>query len=208
MVLLVLVVLGVWGLAELTEEVLEGTTHSLDRQILLALRDSAEPDLPLGPWWLHEMGRDLTALGGVAVLVLATSATIGFFVLNRSYPEAVFVTMSVGGGILVSTLAKQVFDRPRPDLVAHGSLVQTASFPSGHAMMAAVVYLTLGILIADALPRRRLKIYVMVIAIVMTILVGISRVYLGVHWPTDVLAGWVAGAVWAIMCFALLRVTT
>jgi undecaprenyl-diphosphatase len=205
LVLLALAVLGVWGFAELADEVVEGSTASLDRTLLLMLRDPDNPDVPLGPWWLREMGRDLTALGGVAALVLATFATAGFFLLTRSYGAALFLLISVGGGILLSTVAKDFFDRARPDLVDHGSLVQTASFPSGHAMMSAVTYLTLGILIAKAQQRRGVKAYVLGIAIAVTILVGISRVYLGVHWPTDVLAGWVAGAAWAVVCFSLSR---
>lgn len=203
--LLALIVLGVWGLAELTDEVLEGSTSSLDQTLLLMLRQDGNPDIPRGPWWLREMGRDLTALGGVAALMLATLATAGFFVLTRAYRSTVFLLVSVSGGILISTFAKDIFNRPRPDLVAHGSLVESASFPSGHAMMAAVTYLTLGILIAKALPQRRLKAYVLGIAILLTLLVGVSRVYLGVHWPTDVLAGWVAGAAWAIGCFLVSR---
>ncbi|MCO6389254.1 phosphatase PAP2 family protein, partial [Aliihoeflea sp. 40Bstr573] len=113
---------------------------------------------------------------------------------------------SVGGGLLISSVAKEFFDRPRPDLVPHGSFVHTASFPSGHSMMAAVVYLTLGVLVARTLPQRRLKIFVLSLAAMTTILVGISRVYLGVHWPTDVLAGWLAGAGWATVCMLVARV--
>ena len=104
------------------------------------------------------------------------------------------------GGIVVSSIAKGFFDRPRPDLVPHGSIVSTASFPSGHSMMAAVAYLTLGVLIARVLADRRLKIYVLCLAMMVTVLVGVSRVYLGVHWPTDVLAGWLAGSGWAVAC--------
>jgi undecaprenyl-diphosphatase len=116
-----------------------------------------------------------------------------------------FLLAAAGGGIAITGIAKEFFDRPRPDLVPHGSLVYTASFPSGHSMMAAVAYLTLGVLIARVLPQRRQKVYVLSVAVILTLLVGISRVYLGVHWPTDVAAGWLAGAGWALLCVLVAR---
>ncbi|MCB1313583.1 MAG: phosphatase PAP2 family protein [Sedimentitalea sp.] len=197
---LVVVVGAVWAFAELADEVLEGATNDLDRTILLLLRAPGDVAEPLGPLWLQEMARDVTALGGVAVLALATLATAGVFLMLRSFGAMAYLLVTVGGGILVSSIAKEVFDRPRPDLVPHGAIVSTASFPSGHSMMAAVTYLTLGVLIARGLSDRRLKIYVLSLAVTMTLLVGVSRVYLGVHWPTDVLAGWLAGSGWAVAC--------
>lgn len=197
---LAVVVGTVWAFAELADEVLEGATNELDRTILLLLRTPGDVAEPLGPLWLQEMARDVTALGGVAVLTLATLATAGVFLMLRSFGAMAYLLVTVGGGILVSSIAKEVFDRPRPDLVPHGAIVSTASFPSGHAMMAAVTYLTLGVLIARGLSDRRLKIYVLSLAVTVTLLVGVSRVYLGVHWPTDVLAGWLAGSGWAVAC--------
>ena len=194
-----LVVAGVWALAELADEVIEGSTRNLDRDILLLLRAGTVDD-PVGPGWVHEVMRDLTALGGIAVLTLTTVAVIGYFALQRKYASMLYVIVTVGGGLLVSSAAKEAFDRPRPDLVPYGSLVHTASFPSGHSMMAAVAYLTLGVLVARTLSRTRLKVYVLMLAVIATLLVGISRVYLGVHWPTDVVAGWLAGVVWASVC--------
>ncbi|MDK3075659.1 phosphatase PAP2 family protein [Sedimentitalea sp. JM2-8] len=189
-----------WAFAELADEVIEGGTHDLDRDILLLLRKAGDISEPLGPPWLQEMARDITALGGVAILTLTTLATAGFFLIRRQPGLMMYLLATVGGGIVASSIAKAVFDRPRPDLVPHGSFVSTASFPSGHSMMAAVAYLTLGVLIAHFLHGRRLKIYVLSLAIMVTIMVGVSRVYLGVHWPTDVLAGWLAGSGWAIAC--------
>lgn len=203
--LIVMIVSGVWGFAELADEVVQGSTRNLDIDLLMLLRDPADPDLPRGPWWLQEMGRDLTALGGIAVLTLAILGTAGFFVLRHRYRTALFLLVSTAGGMLVSSFAKHVFDRPRPDIVAHGSLVETASFPSGHSLMAAVVYLTLGVMVARGLPNRRLKTYVLTLAAILAMLVGVSRVYLGVHWPTDVLAGWIIGAVWAMLCLLIAR---
>jgi undecaprenyl-diphosphatase len=203
--LLVLLVAGLWAFAELADEVVEGSTRSLDADLLLLLRDPVSPDTPRGPWWLQEMGRDLTALGGVAALSLAILGTAGFFLLRHRIGSTVFLLAAAGGGMLLAAVSKDIFRRERPDLVAHGSLVETTSFPSGHSLMAAVVYLTLGVLIARSLPQRRLKAYVLCAAALLAILVGISRVYMGVHWPTDVLAGWIVGAAWAVLCLLVAR---
>lgn len=203
--LLSVIVGAVWILAELTEEVIEGSTRNLDRHILLLLRTPGDLSDPIGPMWLEEMGRDFTALGGVAVLTLATLVVSVFFLLRHRWTSMAYILVTVGGGILISGIAKEFFDRPRPDLVPHGSLVHTASFPSGHSMMAAVAYLSLSVLIARIQPRRVLKFYVMTVAVLLTIFVGISRVYLGVHWPTDVAAGWLAGGAWAMICLIVTR---
>ncbi|MFC4174417.1 phosphatase PAP2 family protein [Microvirga sp. GCM10011540] len=194
---------AIWAFVELADEVVEGSTHAIDRRLLLALRSEADPAEPLGPAWLEEMMRDFTALGGVGVLTLLTVGAVGYLFLTDKWRAALAVLLSVAGGILLSTLIKMGFDRPRPDLVSHGSYVYTASFPSGHSMMAAVVYLTLGALLARVQSPKRAKAYILVSAVLLTILVGISRVYLGVHWPTDVLAGWAVGAAWALLCWVV-----
>lgn len=202
LLVIALAVAGVWAFAELADEVVEGSTRNLDRDLLLLLRTDGNLDDPIGPDWIEEVFRDLTAVGGVAVLTLTTFAVAGFFLLQRKFASTVYLLISVGGGLLISGVAKEVFDRPRPDLVPYGSFVHTASFPSGHSMMAAVAYLSLGVLVARTLPQRGLKVYVLALAALATILVGVSRVYLGVHWPTDVLAGWLAGVAWASLCMA------
>jgi undecaprenyl-diphosphatase len=188
---------------QLTDEVLEGETHAFDETVLLALRSATDPSDPIGPPWLEEQIRDVTALGSLGVLTLLSLAVVGFLILQGKRRTAVLVIAAVGGGMLVSTLTKLGFDRPRPDLVPHATQVYTASFPSGHAMMAAVTYLTLGALLARVQPRLRLKLYLIGLAATLTVLVGSSRVYLGVHWPTDVLAGWTLGAAWALACWAI-----
>jgi undecaprenyl-diphosphatase len=189
------------GFMVLVDEVVEGETHAFDEAVLRALRSPADPAQPLGPWWVELMFRDITALGGTTVLTLLTAIVIGYLLIDRKRAAALLVLVSIGGGTLLSTLAKNVFARPRPELVAHLVEVRTLSFPSGHAMLSAVTFLTLGALLARVQPRRRLKIYLLSVAVLLTVLVGISRVYLGVHWPTDVLAGWCAGAAWAILCW-------
>jgi len=200
-----LVVGALWGFAELADEVLEGSTRAADEHILLALRNPADQSDPLGPSWVEEAGRDFTALGGTAVLVLVVFATCAYLLLIQNPRSALFVLIAVGGGVVLSLLLKSGFDRPRPDLVPHGSHVYTASFPSGHSMLSAVTYLTLGALLARTQTRRRAKFFFIGLALLITFLVGISRVYLAVHWPTDVLAGWTLGAAWALLCWLAVR---
>jgi undecaprenyl-diphosphatase len=187
--------------AGLAGEVLEGDTRAFDRTILLALRDPADLSDPIGPRWLEEVARDVTSLGGTAILTAFTLAVVGFLALAGKRAAAVLVAVSVGGGTALSSLLKVGFARPRPDLVPHAVEVYTASFPSGHAMLSAVTYLTLGALLIRVQPRRRVKVYIFALAVSTTLLVGASRVYLGVHWPTDVLAGWCVGAAWALLCW-------
>jgi undecaprenyl-diphosphatase len=205
--LLVLVLLagGVWLFAVLADEVKEGDTRRIDEGILLALRDPANLSDPVGPRWVEEMMRDFTALGGVGVLTLLTFAVSGYLALDGKRRAAVVVLAAVAGALIGSTLLKHGFQRPRPELVPHGSYVYTTSFPSGHSMMAAATYLTLGALLARVQPRRRIKIFLLGFATLLTLIVGCSRVYLGVHWPTDVLAGWTAGGLWALICWQIAR---
>lgn len=205
--LLALVVLagGIWLFAALADEVREGDTRRIDEGILLALRNPSNLAAPGGPRWVEETMRDFTALGGVGVLTLLTLAVGGFLVLDGKHRAAVLVVLAVGGALVGSSLLKHGFQRPRPELVPHGSYVYTTSFPSGHSMMAAATYLTLGALLARVQPRRRIKAFLMTVATLLTLIVGCSRVYLGVHWPTDVLAGWTAGGIWALLCWQLAR---
>ena len=143
-------------------------------------------------------------IGGTTVGVLVTAASILYLVIEMKRAAALLVLIAVGGGTLISQGLKGAFARPRPELVAHLVDVQTLSFPSGHAMLSAVTYLTLGALLARVQSRRRLKIYFIGLAILLTLMIGVSRVYLGVHWPTDVLGGWCLGAAWALLCWAVM----
>lgn len=194
-----LLMASVWAFFELADEVLDGDTHRFDETLLLSMRNPDKLSDPIGPGWIEEIGRDFTALGGIAVLVMIVLSTSGYLLLRRKNRAAIWLLLATGTGMILSTVLKMGFDRPRPDLVPHGSIVYTVSFPSGHSLMAAVVYLTIGALLIRVQPRRRLKAYIMTLAIFLTLLVGISRVYLGVHWPTDVLAGWTIGAAWALL---------
>lgn len=200
MLCLVVVSGGLWLFIELADEVTEGETHSIDEQLLLALRTPADHSDPLGPGWVEEMGRDFTALGSVGVLTLMILGTLGYLLLSRHYRTALFTLVVAIGGVLLTVFLKSGFNRPRPDLVPHGMEVYSASFPSGHAMMSAIAYLTLAAILTQVVTRWRLKVYLLSVAVFLTVLVGISRVYLGVHWPSDVIAGWAVGGVWASAC--------
>ncbi|WP_091132714.1 phosphatase PAP2 family protein [Microvirga guangxiensis] len=190
-----------WAFIAIADEVSEGETHELDSAILLALRDPQDVANPLGPGWLEEAARDFTGLGGYAILTLLTAATVIYLLMAGKRAAALLVLVSIVGGTLLSTGLKMGFERPRPDLVPHATRVYTASFPSGHAMLSAITYLTIGALLARVEKSRRISAFIMSLAIVMTLMVGASRVYLGVHWPSDVLAGWSVGAAWAALCW-------
>jgi undecaprenyl-diphosphatase len=193
---------SVWVFVEIADEVIDGETATVDERLLLALRSPADPSDPLGPAWAEETARDITGLGGFGILAVLTLAAAGFLALQRRQHLALYLLAAVVSGTLLSTFLKLGFDRPRPDLVAHGQIVYTSSFPSGHAMISAVVYLTLGALLANAQTRLGMRLYLIGLAVFLAVIVGVSRVYLGVHWPTDVLAGWFAGSAWALICWA------
>lgn len=197
---------AIWLFVELAEEIAAGDTHAFDERILLAFRDPTNLARGIGPEWLETVMRDLTALGGVTVLGMLVVSVTGLLWFQARHRTALMLLIAVGGGQAFSNLAKWIFDRPRPDIVPHGTMVSSASFPSGHSMMSAVIWLTLAAMVARTERRFMLRVYLVSIAILITVLVGISRVYLGVHWPTDVLAGWAAGAAWALACTALARV--
>ena len=196
---------GLWTFIAIADSVAEGKTQRIDDRLIRALRNPDDPSDPIGPEWMEEVGRDLTALGGVAVLSLMTVAVVGFLLIRRAYHAVGFLLGATVGGLVLSLVLKNHFARPRPELVPHLSAVYTSSFPSGHSMLSAVVYLTLGALLARLVKGPALKVYVLVVAMLLTILVGVSRVYMGVHYPTDVLAGWSVGLSWAILCWLAAR---
>jgi undecaprenyl-diphosphatase len=195
--------LGALLFMAIADEAVEGDTHAFDQSILLALREPGDANDPIGPVWVEAAIADITALGGYAILTLLVSGVVFYLLSAGKRGAAMLVAGSVISGALLVSLLKLGFDRPRPDLVAHLSHAQSSSFPSGHATVSAIAYLTLGVLLARAHERRRTKFVVMTYAVTLTLLIGMSRVYLGVHWPTDVLAGWALGAAWAALWWLL-----
>ena len=196
-----LLAVALLAFARLTDDVVAGETRTFDSAVLMAMRTPGHPGDPLGPPWFEEAVRDVTSLGSTVIIVLITAVVAGFLAMSGTRHAALLMLVSVTGGSLLMSFLKQVFGRARPDLVEHSARVFTESFPSGHATLSAVTYLTLGALLARVQTRRTLKAYSLGIAITLTALVGVSRVYLGVHWPTDVLAGWCLGAAWATACW-------
>jgi undecaprenyl-diphosphatase len=199
------IVAGAWAFGEIADEVMAGGADAFDTRVLLLMRTATDRHDPVGPLWLEGLARDFTALGSVGVLGFVTLATLGFLVLQQKTRVALLVLVTVAGGQVLSSSLKLFFARPRPDLVLHLTSVHTASFPSGHAMMTAVTYLTLAALLARMQPQIRLKAYLLLLGLSLTLIVGITRVYLGVHWPTDVLAGWTVGTAWAMLCLLTAR---
>lgn len=189
---------GLWGFSEMAEVARDTQPHAMDTAVLLAFREAGNPADPIGPRWVEEAVRDLTSLGSMSVLVFLVLSAAGYLALGRRVAAALFVLAAVGGGQVLSSLLKLGIERPRPELVPHMAQVFTPSFPSGHAMLSAVTYLTLGALAARVARGQATKIYLMSIALLASFVVGASRVYLGVHWPSDVLAGWCIGAAWAM----------
>jgi undecaprenyl-diphosphatase len=192
-----------WAFIEIADEISEGGFRDIDTAILLALRSPTNPADPLGPRWFEESVRDVTALGGTVVTLFITLAASGFLMLQGKRRAALFIVVAVASGAIVSAALKSGFDRPRPDLVPHGSFVYSSSFPSGHAMTAGIVYMTLAAVLIRVQTRRRLRVYLASLAVVLTIVIGTSRVYLGVHWPSDVIGGWAAGAAWAVLWWTI-----
>jgi undecaprenyl-diphosphatase len=196
-----LIVVALFGFLELAEEMREGEMHEFDAWLLRLLRRTDNPALLVGPRWIAEAVTDITALGGTAVLVMVLLGAIGHLALQHRYSAAALVLVASAGGGLLSESLKLFFARDRPDVVPHLVTVEGLSFPSGHSMASTVIYLTLGALLARFAARRRIRIYVLAISLGLTFLIGITRVCLGVHYPTDVLAGWSAGLAWALLCW-------
>ncbi|WJG11023.1 phosphatase PAP2 family protein [Aliiglaciecola sp. LCG003] len=190
---------------ELAGVVLHGGTAALDEKILLSFRIVTDVGDPIGPKWVEEMMRDITALGGVGMLVFMTFIVLVYLLMEKYNKAALLLFVAIASGMAVSFTLKYGITRPRPDLVPHGSYVYTSSFPSGHAMMSALVYFTIAGLLSHIKLRKRVKSYFFFVATLLTISIGISRIYLGVHWPTDVLAGWLLGVGWAILTLFVLR---
>jgi undecaprenyl-diphosphatase len=187
----------------LAGEVSDGDTTAFDTRILTALRSTDDPSKPIGPAWVEYAMLDLTALGGPTVLGLVVAGVLGFLLLQGRYHTALVVLVASVGGELANTVLKTFFMRPRPDVVPHLREVLSPSFPSGHAMQSAIIYLTLGAMTMRIAERRLTKVYCLAVAVLLTLLVGVSRVFLGVHYPSDVIGGWIVGFVWASLCWLI-----
>lgn len=192
--------LGLLGFLTLATIVRGGEVLSLDRTVLLSMRSAADPAVPVGPAWLRTAMTDITALGDTPVLTLIAVAVVGYLLVARRAETALLLVFAMTGGATLSTAIKALVGRARPEVINHLVEIANASFPSGHAMNSAIAYLTLGALLARTEDSRAIRLYVIAVAVALTLLIGCSRVYLGVHWPSDVAAGWCLGGAWAILC--------
>ncbi|WP_421739132.1 phosphatase PAP2 family protein [Caulobacter sp.] len=198
---LLILALGGMAFLSIADEVAEGETRAIDLAILDALRQPGRPHELVGPDWLHVAAIDITSLGSLAVLSLLILLAFAVLACLRRWSEGLMLLIGAGGGVTISQGLKALFSRERPDMAYRAVEAVNASFPSGHAMMSAVVFLTLGALAARFTDRRRLKALALGAAVFLSLLVGFTRIYLGVHWASDVLAGWCVGAAWAMACW-------
>jgi undecaprenyl-diphosphatase len=197
--------LTVFGLV--ADHVFDGDTADFDNAAVMLFRDPASPAMPIGPRWFFEAVRDVTALGSFSVLGVLVIGVVLHLLLTGAFRTGVLVAVSVLGGTILSQVLKALFDRPRPDLAAAVD-VFTSSFPSGHATISAVVYLTIGVILAERAEKWPARIFYLLGAMFLTFVIGVSRVYLGVHYPTDVLAGWSLGGAWALICLMVAHALT
>ena len=199
------IVLALLVFSKTAGEMMEGDLREFDDGVLRMMRSADDPSVPIGPAWLVQVAIDVTALGGTGVLALILLIVVGYLALEGRYDAIALIVVATAGGGVLSELLKWWFARKRPEIVPHLVNVGSASFPSGHSLLAVVTYLTLGAVLARFVPRRRSRTYCIVVSLLLALLIGLSRVYLGVHYPTDVLAGWSAGLAWALPCWLVAR---
>ena len=191
--------LALLGFLLVASEVSSARTLAFDQAVVEGLREPASPATPAGPKWLRRVMLDVTALGGGTVLTIITGIVVLYLLVVKKWATALFVAIAVAAGGAANDLLKATFLRARPDVVEHLTEAYSTSFPSGHAMNSALTYLTLAALLARTQNNRRVRVYLIAVAVLLTLSIGFSRVYLGVHWPTDVIAGWCVGAAWALV---------
>ncbi len=188
--------------AVLVAAIASGHSFAFDRNLIMLFREPGNPAVPIGPAWFQEAVRDMTALGSfVGLFFMTTAATLTLWLCGYRR-LATGLVGSVLMALLVSNGLKIVIARDRPDIVAHTALTFTASFPSGHAFLSAATMLSIAGFVGLASRRDDIALLCLALAWVMVLLIGLSRIYLGVHWPTDVLGGWCLGIVWSSIATA------
>jgi undecaprenyl-diphosphatase len=208
LVAIMLIAAGLLAFLRLGDAVRAGRTLDLDRRIILALRDSANPGQPRGSFWTRNILHDLTALGGVGVLTLTVAVAVIFLWVNRRRRHAAVLLGTVTAATVIGEMIKSAYNRSRPDLVAYGDYFSESSFPSGHSNIATVVWMTLALIVASLERTRIGKATAFVAGGFISLTAGASRVYFAVHWPSDVVGGWILGSGWALMAWIVLGAWT
>jgi len=198
---LLIIISSTWIFFIIANAVSSGTTQQLDVNIVKYFRNAGNPAVPIGPYWLPDVMRDITSLGGGTVIALITLIVIFYLLLQKKYAELLLILAAVLGGTVIGLGLKEIFGRERPDLIYRLTDARSLSFPSGHSMMSTVIYLSLAALLSRIQHERKVRIYIISIALFLALIIGFSRVYLGVHYPTDVLGGWTIGLGWASLCW-------
>jgi undecaprenyl-diphosphatase len=195
------ILLGIATLAFLAvaAAMVSGLTRGFDEGLILMLRRPGDITRPVGPHWLAMAVTDLTGLGSIAILTVVVLGAVGLLVARKRSREAAMLFCASGSGLILLNILKVVFGRPRPPVAMHVVEVGNSSFPSGHAMLSAIVYLSLAMVFARGAEGESEGRFAVAAGVLVTLMVGVSRVYLGVHWPTDVIAGWALGAAWAML---------
>lgn len=192
---------SLWIFVVVTEEVVEQEHRGLDKRILLAFRQPSDLAMPIGPHWIKNVSLDITALGSAPVLTLITLMICGYLLLERKIAAAGLILFASISGTVLNQVLKDYVARERPNIVPHLAEISNSSFPSGHSMLSSIIYLTLAVLLVQTVKTRSTKMYLIGAAFLLAFLVGLTRVVLGVHYPSDVLAGWTAGTAWALLCW-------
>lgn len=193
---LFIIALGVMTFVEVADDMTEPDGQAFDQAVLTWMQPV--PGEPRGPWWLREAAADLTSLGGISVLTLFAIIAIVFLLIQRKRLSALLLVLGLVGGVALSEGLKGLFGRERPPADFQAVDTLNASFPSGHALLSTVFYLTLGVMLTRAFPHTHLKAFVLGASIQIALLIGLTRAYLGAHWASDVFAGWGVGAAWAM----------
>ncbi|MCW8091394.1 phosphatase PAP2 family protein [Alteromonas sp. ASW11-130] len=194
---------AIWTFVELADDAPEGDYLEIENKVLTFFRSTAAPENAIGPQWVEQTAMEITSLGSIPVLSLIVILCVFHMLLIKKYGMAMLVTLSTILGGTLTFYLKEVFERARPEKVSALVDVMTYSFPSGHAMTSSIVFMTLGALLAQTVPRNIEKIYFIATALFLSFIIGLTRVYLGVHYPTDVMAGWAAGTAWALLCWSI-----
>ncbi len=198
---IVVIVIALGGWVWLT---FNGAFEAFDHSLLLLFREGSDPATLVGPSWLASVVTGITHIGDSIFLIVLSVGVLGYGVYQRKKLEVLTLVGCIGGVFLLTPLLKNLFGRPRPDIVDHLVHASSASFPSGHTLRSAVVYIALFFILQRLLSVHSLTKYSPIVGILI-VAIGSSRVVLGVHWPSDIIGGWLIAGLWLLLWWPLLR---